>query len=40
MIEIFLFVVIHERVGFCFGMATAFVISELVAWIAHLVGAS
>lgn len=36
MIEIFLFVMIHERVGFCLGIATAFIISGLTVWGFHL----
>lgn len=39
MIEMFLFVAIHERVGFCLGMATGLILAGGSLWIAKLVGA-
>lgn len=38
MIDMALFVIVHERVGFCFGLAVGFFTSGLAVWIASLVG--
>lgn len=36
MIEMMLFVIIHERVGFCLGLAVGCIIVAAAIWIASL----
>lgn len=36
MIEMMLFVIIHERVGFCLGLGVGCIIASAAIWIASL----
>lgn len=36
MIEMILFVIVHERVGFCLGLAVGCILASAAIWIASL----